>query len=124
MTLPIATNTTCDIYRFGAGPPAAPAVSGVAAHLTPDWRRGQEAGERGTAALTWTHVMLIDATVDIRDMYVSQSAAVAQDTVYVPDQNGTPFNVVFIELVQRGTPNVHKRVYLDRHGPTWPTNEL
>jgi hypothetical protein len=124
MTLPIATNTTCDIYRYGSGPPASPAVSGVNGFLSPDWRRGQESGDHAAASLTWTHVMLIEASVDIRDLYISQSAAAAQDVVYVPDQNGTPFSVVFIELVGRGTPSEHKRVYLDRQAPPWPTNEL
>jgi hypothetical protein len=124
MTLPIATNTTCDIYRYASGPPATPAVSGVPLCLIPDWRRGQEAGDRGAAPLTWTHLMMIDAGVDIRDMYAGQSTSVTQDTVYIPDQNGTAFTVVFIELMQRGTPDEHKRVYLNRQLPTWPTDQL
>jgi len=124
MALPIQTNTTCDIYRTGTTPPAAPAVAGVACLLLPDWSRGQEAGDRASASLSWTHVMLIAPSVDIRDMYIGQAAMTMQDSVYVPDQNGTRFSVVFIELVQRGTPNEHKRIYLDRQAPTWPTNEL
>ena len=124
MALPIQTNTTCDIYRFPNTPPAAPAVSAVPVFLLPDWFRGQDAGERGNAALTWTHIMLVDAAVDIRDMYAGQATMTMQDSLWVPDQNGTRFSVVFIELVQRGTPNVHKRVYLDRLQPTWPSNEL
>jgi len=124
MTLSVRTNTTCDIYRTGTTPPAAPAVAGVTCLLLPDWRRGQEAGDRASASLSWTHVMLIAPSVDIRDMYIGQAAMAMQDSVYIPDQNGTRFSVVFIELVQRGTPNEHKRVYLDRQTPTWPTNEL
>jgi hypothetical protein len=42
----------------------------------------------------------------------------------VPDQNGTPFYVIFIEMVNKGTANVVKRVYLDRRAPTWPTNNI
>jgi hypothetical protein len=124
MTLPIQTNTTCDIYRYPNAPPSVPAVSGVPTFLTPDWRRGQEAGDRANASLTWTHVMLVDSSVDLRDMYVGQSTIALQDSVYVPDKNGTHFYVVFIELVERGTPNEHKRVYLDRQAPSWPTDEL
>ncbi len=124
MTLPIQPNATCDIYRYPNGPPASPALSGVKIVLLPDWQKGQDAGERGNASLTWTHIMLVDASVDIRDMYAGASTMTAQDSVYAPDQNGTRFNVVFIELVQRDTPNVHKRVYLDRFQPTWPSNEL
>ena len=68
--------------------------------------------------------MLIDVSVDLRDSYTGQSLHMTQDAVYVPDKNGTRFRVIFIERVQRGTPHEHKRVYLDRHAPTWPSNEL
>lgn len=124
MSLPIQPNTTCDVYRYLNAPPAAPDGAGVPGLLLPDWRRGQEAGGRSTPWLTWTHVMLVDANVDIRDLYLGVAATSLNDRVYVPDQSGTPFNVVFVELVQRGTPNEHKRVYLDRQQPAWPTNEL
>jgi hypothetical protein len=124
MALAIRHNTTCDIYRYPNAPPAAPATAGVRCFLIPDWPRGQDAGDRGVVALTWTHIMLFDSSVDIRDMYTGQSTMSMQDTVWVPDQNGTRFNVIFVELVQRGTAHAHKRVYLDRQQPTWPTNEL
>lgn len=124
MALPILPNTTCDIYRNNNAPPTAPDVAGVVAVLLPDWRGGQEAGERGSAWLGWTHLLLVEASVDIRDMYVGTNGQSLQDVVYVPDQNGTRFNVVFVELVQRGLPSVHKRVFLDRLAPTWPTDEL
>lgn len=124
MSLPIQTNATCDIYRNGNAPPAAPDVAAVAGLLVPDWRRGQEAGDRGSPWLSWTHVLLVGPTVDIRDLYTGTAGSAAQDMVYIPDQNGTPFLVTFIELVQRGSPDVHKRVYLDRQTPTWPTDEL
>ena len=126
MSLPVPPNTTCDIYRAGTSPPlSSPAVAGVPCYLKSDWRGGQEAGDRTNSdADTWTHVMLIDVGVDIRDGYTGLQNQSQQDSVYIPDQNGTRFHVVFIEFVQRGTPNEHKRVYLDRQAPTWPTNEL
>jgi hypothetical protein len=125
MALPIAPNTTCDIYRVGVAPPAAPSVAGVPCFLKADWRAGQEAGDRpGSGALNWTHVMLVDVSVDIRDVYAGQVAPAPQDSVYVPDQNGTRFLVMFIERVQRGSSQEHKRVYLERQLPVWPTNEL
>jgi hypothetical protein len=49
------------------------------------------------------------------------------DSVYLPNQNGTPFYVVFIERVGKGTPFDHKRVYLQRCAGvviSWPTNDL
>ncbi|MSU76618.1 MAG: hypothetical protein EXS16_00845 [Gemmataceae bacterium] len=124
MALPIPANITFDIYRAGTTPPAAPAVAGVLGHLQCDWRGGQEGGDRLTNGLCWTHVVLIDVSIDLRDAYVGQGSYVTQDAVYIPDKNGTPFAVVFIERLQRGAPNEHKRVYLDRMTPVWPTNEL
>jgi hypothetical protein len=44
--------------------------------------------------------------------------------VYLPDKNGTAFRVMFVERVNRGLASDHKRVYLDRLLPTWPTNDL
>jgi hypothetical protein len=124
MSLPIPPNTTCDIYRNGRLPPAAPDVAAVPCYLTCDWRGGQEAGDRVDNQLTWTHVMLVDSSVDVRDAYAGASTFSKLDTIYVPDKTGTPFTVIFIELAQRGTPHEHKRVFLDRGVPTWPTNEL
>jgi hypothetical protein len=124
MSLPLSPNTTCDIYQTGVAPPADPSVAAVPCHLQPDWRGGQERGDRAADALTWTHVMLVDVSVDIRDAYTGHSAHTYQDTVYIPDKDGTAFIVVFIERVQRGGAYDHKRVYLDRSSPNWPTNEL
>jgi hypothetical protein len=126
MALPLAANTTCDIYRTGNAPPAAPDVAGVACNLRADWRTGQDSGDRAglPGGLAWTHVMLLAASVDIRDAYAGGLTFAEQDSVYIPDQNGTPFKVIFIERVNRGAASDHKRVYLDRQLPTWPTNEL
>ncbi len=124
MALPIAANVTFDIYRAGVAPPTDPDVVGVVGHLTCDFRGGQEGGDRLTNALCWTHILLIDVNVDIRDCYVGQGSYFAEDNIYIPDKDGTRFEVVFIERLHRGTPHEHKRVYLDRMAPTWPTNEL
>ena len=125
MSLPLAPNTTCDIYRNSNIPPAAPDVAGVSCFLKGDWRGGQEAGDRpNSGGATWTHVMLVDVSVDIRDGYTGAMTLLLQDAVYVPDKTGTRFVVVFIERVDRGTPHEHKRVFLDRLVPSWPTNNL
>ncbi len=126
MSLPLLPNTTCDIYRNGHAPPAAPDVAGVACYLQADWRGGQEAGDRASVApmLAWTHVMLVETSVDVRDLYTGGLTGSAQDTVYIPDKNGSPFKAVFVERVYRNQMQDHKRVYLDRQTPNWPTNEL
>jgi hypothetical protein len=124
MALPVQPNTTCNIYRLGTSPPTDPAVSNVPCYLQPDWRGGAAGGMRQVNALTWTHVMLVDATIDIRDAYTGAATVSPQDTVFIPDDGGTQFNVVFVERLERGTPNEHKRVFLDRQTPSWPTNEV
>ena len=124
MSLPIAANTTCDIYRFGTSPPSAPSIAGVPCSLRSDWRGGQEAGDRQISTAVWTHIMLVDAGVDLRDAYTGQMNMQQQDTVCIPDMTATQYGVVFIEHVQAGGPNEHKRVYLDRKQPNWPSNDL
>jgi hypothetical protein len=62
--------------------------------------------------------------VDIRDGYTGFLSQLVQDSVYVPDKNGTHFVVIFVERVDRGTPHEHKRVFLDRQVPAWPTDNL
>jgi hypothetical protein len=124
MPLP-TTNTTCDIYRSANSPPAAPDVAAVPCLLQPDYARG-----RGTVfsdpSKAWMHVLLVDLATDVRDGWTSGVPLQpgAYDRVYVPDRNGTPFSVVFVERVGRGTAQDSKRVYLRREQPIYPTNEV
>lgn len=90
--------------------------------LTRDWRWAQGEGERRVNALAWTHFMLLDASVDIRDGYTGACTFSAQDTVYVPNATGTPFTVIFVELRDRG-PGQYKCAYLDRGLPPWPEKD-
>lgn len=127
MSLPVPSNITCDVYRTGTAPPAAPAVAGLAGHLRADYRGGAENSE-GQNYVKWTHVLLVAADADVRDGYTAGptggSNSRSQDTLYVPDQNGTKFFVVFVERVGRGSAADHKRVFLERAQPTWPTNDV
>ena len=115
MPLPFS-NTTCDIYRAGSLPPAAPSVAGVAALIAP----------KGASTLTsqnYTHVMYVPLTTDIRDKAAGAPAgftvdAANADTVWIPDKNGTRFDIV---LIRRA--GDQKQVLLQRHGPaSWPSN--
>ena len=123
MALPIAPNTTCDVYRNGNAPPASPDVPAVPCHLTADYLRREETGESEGTSWRYTHVLLADVNADIRDQF-SDWAVGAGDTVYVPDMHGTAFRVVCVEVRGRGGPGAVRRVYLDRHLPSWPTNNL
>jgi hypothetical protein len=126
MSIPFPTNTTCDIYRAGRQPPQTPDVAGVNCFLQADWSGGQEHGEGRSATENYTHILYVDVAVDIRDAWGPVSTT-QQDTVYIPDKNGTPFYVIFVERVFRGTANDSKRAYLQRYPGTvgiWPTENL
>src|SRR4051812_14027890 len=125
MSLPVPANNTCDIYRNGNVPPADPDVPGVGVYIKSDWVGGQEPGDRRVNSLTWTHIMLVEFVVNIRDCYAGGEAANSLgDTVFVPDRNGIALNVIFIERIGRGTAQEHKRVYLDRQLVQWPAANL
>jgi hypothetical protein len=124
MALPTPSNTTCDIYRHGNAPPSPPDVAGVACYLRASFMRREETGEGDGADHRYSHEMLVDWAADIRDGMASFVVTGNPDTVYVPNRNGTPFVVRFVERKNRGLPSDHKRVYLDRGLPSWPTNYL
>jgi len=125
MTLPIVTNNTCDIYRAGRAPPAAPDVAAVPIALKPDWQGANDKGFYQVSALMWTHVMFVQPHVDIRDKFTGSMTSADQDTVWIPDQNGTRFKVIFIQRISEGTAGDHKQVFLDRNpAPPWPTDNL
>jgi hypothetical protein len=124
MALPV-TNTTCDIYHNPNLPPAAPDVAGVKCFLKP----------KGASTLTtvnYTHVLLVGPNVDIRDDRgtASFTLGAVSDTVWIPDKNGTRFEVVLVRRQGRGTPLDHKEVLLERRHigsgePTnWPTDNV
>jgi len=59
--------------------------------------------------------------------YSQAAAGNNPDTVFSPNQHGTPFVVVFVERVGKGTPFDHKRAYLQRGSGLivpWPSNDL
>jgi len=125
MALPMPANTTCDVYRPGNAPPAAPDAAGVRGHLSAAYPSALERGEGDADQTKFTHVLLVDLAADVRDGYGAGGVTTANaDSVYVPDKNGTKFLVTFVERRQRGQAADHKRVYLMRHTPGWPTSNL
>jgi len=116
MALPMATNVTLDIFHNGGGPTGTPDVSGVAGYLTP-------VGNITTLNNSlYTNVLLLDTSVDVRDQF--GGAVGSTDNVYIPDKNGTKFAVYLVQRVGQGTRTDHKRCFLMRKLPTWPTNNL
>jgi hypothetical protein len=114
-----ANNTTCDIYYNPNAPPANPDGAGVPCHLRARFAEGS-ADSVGSQTFRWTHLLYLDASVDIRDSWPNNPV----NKVFIPDKNNTGFTVVFVELVNRGTPASYKRVFLNRQVPTWPTSQL
>ena len=104
---PIPPNTTCVIYHGSNAPPAAPDVSGVEGNLHP-------MPTNLKSPPTYTHWIDVALPTDIRE----------NDSLYVPDQNGTEFSVVQIERVRPGGGNDFKRAYLNRQAVNWPSQNL
>ena len=121
MSLPTALlPQTCDIYRAGA---ATAAATDVPCQLVPDFERGRQrfAGE----ANAYTHYLILDAAVEVRDgsAGVASNNPANADTVKVPGGGAVAvsYTVVYVEYHNRGGAGEHKRVYLNRGTPPWPT---
>ncbi|MBI3406938.1 MAG: hypothetical protein HY040_01095 [Planctomycetes bacterium] len=109
-------NTTCDIYRNNSTLSAA----GVACKIQSVFEHALKVDEHVNPAKKYSHILMVDYTVDIRDGYsYGIITAANQDKVYVPDASGTLFLVVFVQRE-----NNVKRVYLKRQGVSWPSNEV
>jgi hypothetical protein len=131
MPLPVAANTTCDIYRNAHFPPASPDVAGVKCYLKGYYQDRLETGESEDVTaqgFRFTHTFLMDLSVDVRDGYSAGSATLVAGTadfLYVPNQNGTKFIVKFVERQGRGSAWGHLKVYAARYNPpSWPTENL
>jgi PKD repeat protein len=121
--LPWPANATADIYRSGNAPPANPDVNQVTLHLRPQFARdAYEHGVTEASNLRFTHVAYFELATDIRDSVSQFTQGSSQDTVWIPDKNGVPYKMVFVERVLRNHPMSCKRVYLHRKLPTWPLN--
>lgn len=116
-----APNTTCDIYRNGNAPPAAPDIAAVPCYFVACYDLGRERGERENIQRRFVARMSVNPTVDIRDPFTQWTTqANTADTVYVPNMNGIAYNVVFVERKAKGLPDDQLVVYLDRQGINWP----
>lgn len=124
MALPVLPNTTCDIYRSGNNPPTAPDVAGVRGQLKALYGVGLERGESDGISKKFTHMLLVACPTDIRDAYDAGSIGTTADTVYIPDKDGVGYKVVYVEILGPGSPTAHKRVFVSRQRPSWPSSNL
>src|SRR5260370_11330232 len=111
-TTPAPPNTTCDVYHQGNAPPSPPDVPGLAVFLQGRFRNIKPISSGGP----YTHVMHVPIGADVRSGN--------NERVYIPDKNGTKFNVVFVQRIRAGGANDYKEVYLNRQVVTWPSNNL
>jgi hypothetical protein len=118
MALPVPATTTCNIHRAGQG---SPAVTGVPCSLSSDYRDRRRRGEQMNANLRFSHILLVDVNTDIRDGWAdfASGSGNSADMVYIPDDSGTVFKVIFVGRLGRNTPMDCKRVYLMRTTPNW-----
>jgi len=114
-----APNTTYDFYISPNDAPAAPDKCAIKAHLEAEFEMATQHAQND-ANFRWTHGMYVQDTEDIRDTWPANPA----NKVYIPDKTATAFLVVFVETLNRNTPQQYKRVFLRRQSPHWPTDQL
>jgi hypothetical protein len=122
--LPVPANATCDIYRNAVDPTTAPpAVVQVPCQLIECFRNIKPDGSSADGiAGVYTHMMYVPKDTDVRDSPLGSGNG---DVVYVPDRNGTSFNVLAVARVNRGTALDMKVLYLRRNvSPNWPTDDV
>ena len=108
-------NTTCDYFEDGHLPETdSPDLAAVPIFLDGDFMRGN----LGIDKLRWTHLLKVSANEEIL------AADLAANRVYVPNKDGTCFEIVFVDVLERGKASSFKRVYLERKSITWPSEQL
>jgi hypothetical protein len=124
MPLPIPANTTCDIYRNGHSPPAAPDVAGVAIalqHAAHNTKVNYKTTPSVSLSEAYDYLAYVPKGTDIRD---NANGTGNGDTIYVPNQNGTPFLVVWVERLTTMAGDVLCAYFLRQAVPVYPTDNL
>lgn len=116
MPLP-TTNTTADVYRSTTSILDPPDVAGLPGYLRCMYPQGYEAGEGGSAVQI-THILDVVLASDIRDGGQTPGSPGA-DTVFIPDKNGTSFDVIFV-----GKMGDLRRCWLRRKALSYPSTNL
>jgi hypothetical protein len=126
-----ASNTTCDIYRTGNAPPAAPDVAAVSCYLAPvlPGSQGPLPASTQLDLQGITHTLQVPLATDLRDdwpggVFVYGPAA---DKIYVPDKNGVRFDVVLVRRFGYGSGSDYRGALLIRTSGglvAWPSNDV
>ncbi len=123
--MPGVALTTCDIKNGWGG---ADRATGVLCKHEPRVAEGRLHGAPGTVVLFSDEIDL-DPSVDIRDGWTRTAGSNALtyadgDEVRVPSGSSNKYVVVWVEIVNRGTPQALKRAYLLRHSANWGTVDM
>jgi hypothetical protein len=97
-------NTTFDVYLSGTLPPATPDASGLMGHLEDDWH-----GSADSHDFAWTAIIEVALGTNLPELY---PGSLSQTTLWVPDQNGEAYTVVFVERERAFRGDDFLRVYL------------
>jgi hypothetical protein len=127
MALIKPANTTVSVYRGVPVFTNPPAVDNVPCWFQGNYWAGLKHGDDSDpVAFKYTHVILVDLSVDVRDAYVFGIVTGTPDTVIIPGNNpgpsSTKYVVKFVERINRGLSGDCKRVYLERVNVNWPQN--
>jgi hypothetical protein len=99
-------NDTCDIYRAGNAPPAAPDVAGVKILVVPRFRNIRH---NFSGLWRYTHAIYLPLSADVRDTWNGTGGA-GGDDLYLPDKNGARWTVQFVGRVRPGKGNADFKV--------------
>ena len=94
-------------------------------HLEGEFEMATQHSHGDSSSFRWTHLCYVQMGLDVRDSW--PSAPVNQFlSPSVLNQDGIPtiYLVVFVEVVNRNTPNAYQRLFLQRQDPDWPTQNI
>jgi hypothetical protein len=118
-TLPIPTNTTCDIYWQGHSPPAAPDVAGVSVCLIFRPRNIKQTPTGVSVGWTYDYICYLPLGTDVRDT----GGASSYPLLCVPNKNGTQFSIIWVERTPLPGGDC-LTAYLRRGTTTFPTDQV
>jgi hypothetical protein len=120
-----AFNTTFDFYLAPNVPWTNAIITSQPCHLDSEFEMATQHSHGSNPSFRWTHVMCIQENQQVQDTWPDNPANyVTCPAANAADQQPTPFLVVFVETVNRNTPQEYKRVFLQRQTPIWPSNDL
>ena len=120
MVLSISPNVRIAIHRATHPPPAAATATNVSGYLDGAYAEGLVRAQT-RPSLRYTHVLLLDPAVDVRDDFAEFDRTGGRDLVVL---GTTLFEVVFVERPFPGSAGDVKRVYLLRRATAWPNSNI